>query len=118
MFAWSMLVPALARASTPGGPALVPGNPATQVPRVADGPGLKLGPNSVFHGGAALSIGFDSNVFSEQRNTPKLDGDIRRPIKAAYGLPSVWITIGNRPLRSGILDSPPKKSNRKVDYHL
>lgn len=97
---------------------MMPGNPATQVPRVADGPGLKVGSHSTFHGGAALSIGFDSNVFSEQRNTPKLDGDVRRPIRAAYGLPSVWLSIGNRPLRGGLLDSPPKRTERKVDYHL
>lgn len=89
---------------------MAPGNPATQVPRVADGPGLKAGKNSTFHGGAALSIGFDSNVFSEAR--------ARQPRRAAYALPSVWLTIGNRPLRGGLLDSPAKNSGRKVDYHL
>jgi hypothetical protein len=112
---WSLLLPAAARASTPGGPSMVPGNPATQVPRVADGPGLKFGPNSTFHGGAALSIGFDSNLFSEQRRIVGEDGG---PIRAAYALPSVWLSMGNRPLRSGLLDSPPKRSERKVDYHI
>lgn len=105
-------------ASTPGGPALAPGNPATQVPRVADGPGLKFGPNSTFHGGAALSIGFDSNVFSEQRTVVVPDGRSRRPIRAAYGLPAVWLSLGNRPLRAGLLDTPPKKTERKIDYHI
>ncbi len=117
-FAWVLLMPAFARASTPGGPAMTPGNPATHVPRVADGPGLKLGPNSIFHGGAALSIGFDSNVFSEERRVVDLDGRTRRPYRAAYAMPSVWLTMGNRPLRSGLLDSPPKRSERKVDYHI
>jgi hypothetical protein len=113
------LAPGLARASTPGGPSLKPGNPATQVPRVADGPGLKFSKNSTFHGGAALSIGFDSNVFSEQRTVVSdVDGSTRRPRRAAYGLPSVWLSLGNRPLRNGLLDSPPKKTARKVDYHL
>jgi hypothetical protein len=118
MLALSMLVSTLARASTPGGPTLAPGNPATQVTRVADGPGLKYGRNSTFHGGAALSIGFDSNLFSEQRNVVLPDGRERGPVRAAYGLPSVWMTMGNRPLRSGLLDSPPKRSDRKVDYHI
>lgn len=86
------------------------GNPATQIPRVADGPGLKFSKNSTFHGGAALSVGFDSNVFSERRQGG--------PVKAAYGLPSVWLTVGNRPLRNGLLDSPAKSSGRKVDYHF
>ncbi len=104
------LLPAAARASGPRGPGAAVGNPATKVPRVADGPGLKLGKNSTFHGGAALSIGFDSNVFSETK--------ARQPRRAAFGLPSVWLTIGNRPLRNGLLDSPPKKSGRKVDYHF
>ncbi|PRP91323.1 hypothetical protein ENSA5_55890 [Enhygromyxa salina] len=110
MFAVLLLVPGLAFASTPGGPSMAPGNPATLVPRVADGPGLKVGKNSTFHGGAALSIGFDSNVFSESGS--------RDPRRAAYALPSVWLTVGNRPLRAGVLDSPPKSSGRKVDYHL
>jgi hypothetical protein len=105
-----LLLPVSARASGPGGPGANVGNPATQVPRVADGPGLKVSKNSTFHGGAALSIGFDSNVFSEVRD--------RRPRRAAFGLPSVWLTIGNRPLRNGLLDSPAKASGRKVDYHF
>ena len=107
----SLWLPALAQASTPGGPIMNPGNPTTQVPRVADGPGLKAGRNSTFHGGAALSIGFDSNVFSESR--------AQGPARAAYALPSTWLTIGNRPVRNGVLDSPPKRvAGRKVDYHL
>jgi hypothetical protein len=115
VFALALLLPTSARA---GGPSLSPGNPATQVPRVADGPGLKLGRHSVFHGGAALSIGFDSNVFSEQRTTVAPDGRTRRPLRAAYGLPTVWLTMGNRPLRNGLLDSPPKRTDRKVDYNI
>lgn len=106
-----LLGPATVLASGPGGPSLAAGNPATQVPRVADGPGLKLGRNSTFHGGAALSIGFDSNVFSETGNARKLK-------RAAFLLPSVWLTIGNRPLRNGLLDTPAKSSGRKVDYHF
>ena len=92
------------------GPSAQPGNPATQVPRVADGPGVQVGKNSSFHGGFALGVGFDSNVFSEVRD--------RNPRRAAFGLPSAWLTIGNRPLRNGILDSPAKRSERKVDYHI
>jgi hypothetical protein len=109
----SLLAAPSALASTPGGPALAPGNPATHVPRVQDGPGLKLGPNSTFHGGAALAIGIDSNVFSVARQ-----GDRSDPSVAAYGLPSVWLSMGNRPLRNGLLDTLPKKSERKVDYHI
>jgi hypothetical protein len=102
--------PRQAWASGPGGPGTNVGNPATHVPRVADGPGLKLGKNSTFHGGAAMSIGFDSNVFSESR--------AQQPRRAAFGMPSVWLTVGNRPLRNGLLDSPAKSSGRKVDYHF
>jgi hypothetical protein len=115
VFALSLLASTPAWASTPGGPSLVPGNPATQVPRVADGPGLKFGPNSTFHGGAALSLGFDSNVFNEQRSIVGEDG---KPVRAAYALPSVWLSFGNRPRRSGRHDTPAKKSERKVDYNI
>ena len=101
------MLPQSARAGAPSGAV---GNPATQVPRVADGPGKKVAKNSTFHGGAALAIGFDSNVFSEPRSRP--------PARAAYGLPSGWLTIGNRPLRNGVLDTPAKASGRKVDYHI
>ncbi|EDM80288.1 hypothetical protein PPSIR1_36597 [Plesiocystis pacifica SIR-1] len=93
-----------------GAPQGAVGNPATQVPRVADGPGRKVGKNSTFHGGAALAIGFDSNVFSESRASS--------PVRAAYGLPSAWLSIGNRQLRAGVLDTPPKASGRKADYYL
>ena len=92
------------------GASTVQGNPATQVPRVADGPGLEFAKNSVFHGGAALAVGFDSNVFSEPGDRP--------PQRAAHGTPSLWLSIGNRPLRNGVLDSPAKPSGRKVDYYL
>lgn len=77
---------------------------------MADGAGLKFSKNSTFHGGAALGVGFDSNVFSEARS-----GDPRR---AAFGLPSVWLSVENRPLRNGLLDSPAKSEKRKVDYHF
>jgi hypothetical protein len=103
LLAW----PGIARA---GGPSAEPGNPATQVPRVSDGPGLRVGKNSSFHGGFALGIGFDSNVFSESSGV--------NPRRAAFALPSAWITVGNRPLRNGILDSEAKRTSRKVDYHL
>lgn len=102
--------PQTATAGTPGSPSQQTGNPATQVPRVADGPGLRVGKHSAFHGGFALAVGFDSNVFSEHRSRP--------PQRAAFGLPSAWLTIGNRPLRNGILDSPAKAEGRKVDYHI
>ncbi len=106
-FVVALALPARAQAGAPSGSV---GNPATQVPRVADGPGRKVGKNSTFHGGAALSIGFDSNVFSESRGAS--------PKRAAYALPSAWLTIGNRALRNGVLDSPAKASGRKLDYHL
>ena len=117
------LMPTSALASSPGGPNLTPGNTGTAVPRVADGPGLNVGKNSTFHGGAALSIGFDSNVFSEQRTVAVTkDGqsiyEFRRPARAAYALPSVWLSLGNRSMRSGMLDTPAKSSGRKVDYHI
>ena len=117
------LVPGSALASSPGGPNLTPGNTGTVVPRVADGPGLKVGNNSTFHGGAALSIGFDSNVFSEQRTVAVTkDGstiyEFRGPAKAAYSMPSVWLSLGNRGMRGGLLDTPTKRAGRKVDYHI
>lgn len=120
MFALLLIAPGVARASTPGGPALAPSNPATLVPRVTDGPGLKFGSHSTFHGGAALSIGFDSNVFNEERRVidQLADRPPRKPMRAAYALPSVWLTFGNRALHNGLLDSPPKKTQRKVDYHI
>jgi hypothetical protein len=106
----ALLMPVAAWGSGPGGPGLSPGNPATQVPRVADGPGVRAGKNATFHGGAALAIGLDTNVFSEART--------QQPRRAAFALPSAWLTIGNRPLRNGLLDSPAKKTERKVDYYF
>lgn len=97
-------------ASGPGGPGTNVGNPATQVPRTADGPGLKFGKNSTFHGGAALAVGFDSNVFSEARG--------HDPRRAAFGQPTVWLSVQNRPLRAGMLDTPAKSEARKVDYYF
>src|SRR5690606_33201551 len=59
-----------------------------QIPRVQDAEGLRIGDRTTFHGGVALPIGVDSNVFLETREED--------PRAAAFIFPSAWIGIGNR----------------------
>lgn len=80
------------------------------VPVTEDGPGIKVGENSRFHPGFAATIGFDSNVFWEDRSEGKPVG--------AFLTPSAWLGIGNRRMRDGVLDSPATATARKVDYNL
>lgn len=80
------------------------------VPVTEDGPGIKVGGNSRFHPGFAATVGFDSNVFWEDRSEGKPVG--------AYVTPSAWLGIGNRRLRDGVLDSPATATARKVDYNF
>ncbi len=86
-------------------------NPSSQIPRVADGVGVRVGERSVFHPGAALTVGFDSNLFNESRKAES-------PRSAAFMMPSIWWAVGNRPLRDGILDSPATRTQRRVDYYF
>jgi hypothetical protein len=80
------------------------------IPVTEDGPGVKVGDNSRFHPGFAATVGFDSNVFWEERSEGKPVG--------GYLTPSAWLGIGNRRLRDGVLDSPATATARKVDYNL
>ncbi len=80
----------------------------TGVPRTKDGAGVRFGKGHEFHPGLALTFGYDSNVFW---SAPE---EARR--QAGYAQPSLWMSIGNRPLRDGVLDSPTEPTNRRVDY--
>jgi hypothetical protein len=82
-----------------------------RIPRVADGEGVKLGQSaSKFHGGFALPVGVDTNVFNETRPED--------PRAAAYIYPSLWLSIGNREVVQGLLQSPPERSGRIIDYSI
>lgn len=82
-----------------------------KIPRVADGDGIKLGQSSsVFHGGIALPVGVDTNVFNEHRRED--------PRAAAYVYPSLWLSVGNRDVVYGNLQSPPERTARIVDYNI
>ena len=82
-----------------------------QIPRVADGEGIKLGKsNSKFHGGFALTFGVDTNVFGEHRS--------ETPRAAAYTYPSTWLSVGNRDVVAGNLQSPPERTARYFDYSV
>jgi hypothetical protein len=82
-----------------------------KIPRVADGEGIKLGQSSSeFHGGIALPVGVDTNVFNENK--------AEDPRAAAYLYPSVWLSVGNRNVVNGLLQSPPERTARIVDYSI
>ena len=80
------------------------------LPRVDDGPGVKLGNQSRLHPGVALGVGYDSNVFSSHAPLPVRD--------AMFLLPTAWLGVGNRPVRGGLLDSPPEPTSRLLDYNI
>jgi hypothetical protein len=79
-------------------------------PRAEDGDGIKVGERSTFHAGFALATGVDSNVFYEARE--------EEPTAAAFMLPTAWLGIGNRTVRGGVLNMPPERSSRYVDYNI
>ncbi len=83
----------------------------TTVPKAEDGLGIKVGNRSLFHPGLAVTTGWDSNVFNanEQNATER---------SAFFVMPSVWLGIGNRRIRDGLLDSPPQASEYKFDYAI
>ena len=80
------------------------------VPVAQDGQGIKVGKRSTFHPGAALSVGYDSNVFSR--------GQGQEAQGSAFIQPSGWLNIGNRKAINGRLDSAPRMSDRRLDYYL
>ncbi|MCA9691723.1 MAG: hypothetical protein KC636_19115 [Myxococcales bacterium] len=82
------------------------------IPRTEDGAGITVGNRSTFHPGVALSLGYDSNVFFTD---PKDSGGVQG---AGVLLPSVWLAIGNREVRDGILQSPARAGTSKFDYNL
>ncbi len=85
------------------------------IPRVEDGAGITVGKRSTFHPGAALALGFDSNVFY---NSPK-DGGVNGKIhRAGVLLPTAWLSLGNREVRDGVLQSSAAKDPSKFDYNL
>lgn len=81
-----------------------------QIPRVQDAEGLRVGDRTTFHGGFAVPLGLDSNVFLETREED--------PRVAAFIFPTGWIGIGNRELRDGLLMTPPERSGRILDYNV
>ncbi len=80
------------------------------MPRTEDGQGIKVGARSRFHPGFGLGLGFDGNVFYEDR--------VENPVPAAFTVITGWMGIGNRPVRDGVLDRPPQRTNRKIDYNI
>lgn len=83
-----------------------------QIPRAEDGEGLKVGQNTRFHPGFALAFGFDSNVFYERGNSAEPTNP------GAYVVPTGWLSIGNRRVVNGTLQSPPDPTGRIVDYNF
>lgn len=82
----------------------------TNAPRVQDGKGVKVGERSTFHPGAAVTVGYDSNVFWTEGEEAQPGG--------FFLMPTAWLGIGNRRVRDGLLDSPPKKTERMFDYNV
>lgn len=82
------------------------------IPRVEDGEGITVGRRSTFHPGAALALGFDSNVFFANPND---GGGIQR---AGVLLPTAWLGLGNREVRDGVLQTSASKDPSKFDYNL
>ena len=83
---------------------------AIPFPRAEDGDGIKVGERSTFHAGFALATGVDTNVFYEAKEED--------PQAAAYLLPTAWLGIGNRVVRGGVLNMPPERSSRILDYNI
>ncbi|MEM6295306.1 MAG: outer membrane beta-barrel protein [Myxococcota bacterium] len=83
---------------------------AQNLPRVSDGEGVKVGKKSKFHGGIALPVGVDSNVFNEARS--------ETPRSAAYLYPTAWLGVGSRDVVGGVLQTPPSRTSRLADYNI
>lgn len=81
-----------------------------QIPRAVDGEGLSVGTKAKFHGGVALPIGVDSNVFNEDR-----DEGTRA---ALYTYPTAWASIGSREVVGGVLQTPAERTERVFDYNV
>ncbi len=81
-----------------------------QLPRVPDGEGLKVGKKSKFHGGIALPVGVDSNVFNEASS--------ETPRTGAFTYPTAWAGVGSRDVVSGVLQTPPERTSRLADYNI
>jgi len=80
----------------------------TTVPKAEDGLGVKVGNRTLFHPGLAVTTGWDSNVFNANRQNGAAS--------AFFVMPSLWLGIGNRRIRDGLLDSPPQATEYKFDY--
>jgi len=81
-----------------------------EIPRVDDAAGLRLGDRATFHGGVALPIGLDTNVFNETSS--------EEPRIASYIYPTAWLGIGNREVRDGLLMSPAERTARVFDFNV
>lgn len=80
------------------------------VPISQDGPGVKVGKRSTFHGGAALAVGYDSNVFSNDAVGNKLG--------SVFVQPSAWLSLGNRRMINQRMNTSLKGGDRKADYNI
>jgi hypothetical protein len=91
-------------------PSLAWAGGAQNLPRVPDGEGVKIGKKSKFHGGFALPVGVDSNVFNEASN--------ESPRAGAYLYPTAWAGVGSRDVVRGVLQTPPERTSRLADYNI
>jgi hypothetical protein len=80
------------------------------LPIAQDGPGVKVGKRSTFHGGAAVSVGYDSNVFSSAGSGNE--------IGSVFVQPTAWLSLGNRRMINQRLNTSLKGSDRKVEYNI
>ncbi len=80
------------------------------LPISQDGPGVKVGKRSTFHGGAAVAVGYDSNVFSN-------DG-VGAKFGSVFVQPAAWLSIGNRRMINQRMNTSLKGGERKADYNL
>ncbi len=94
-------------------PAVARAGGAQNLPRVADGDGLKVGKKSKFHGGIALPVGVDSNIFNNASNAPN-----ESPRAGAFLYPTGWVGVGSRDVVGGVLQTPPERTSRLADYNI
>ena len=92
------------------GPSVARASGAQNLPRAPDGEGLKVGTKSKFHGGLALPVGVDSNVFNETST--------ESPRTGAFIFPTAWVGVGSRDVVQGVLQTPPERTSRLVDYNI
>jgi hypothetical protein len=91
-------------------PSIAHANGARNLPRAPDGEGIKVGKKSKFHGGFALPVGVDSNIFNEASNeTPRV---------GAFLYPTAWAGVGSRDVIKGVLQTPPERTSRLADYNI